>query len=104
MRMMTKLLLLLALVFPAAYAGAQQMTSVSGTIDSVLMDDGIIVIDGKRLPVRAADLAITYKGVAIRPAFLDAGMQVVYSTRADGSVSTITLIGPAAVLDALQDQ
>jgi hypothetical protein len=104
MRMMTKLLLLLALVLPAAYAGAQQMTSVSGTIDSVLMDDGIIVIDGKRLAVRAADLAITYKGVAIRPAFLDTGMQVVYSTRADGSVSTITLIGPAAVLDALQDQ
>ena len=103
MKTLSKLLLLLALILPA-YVGAQQMTAVSGTIDSVQMDDGIIVIDGKRLVVRAGDLVITYKGTAIRSSFLDTGMQVLYSTRPDGSVSSLTLIGPTSVLEALQNQ
>lgn len=104
MRILSKLLLLLALALPAVHAAAQVMSGVSGTIEEVLMDEGLIVIDGKRLVVRPSDLVITYKGAPVRASFLDAGMTVLYSTRDDGSVSTITLIGPASVLDALQNQ
>jgi hypothetical protein len=104
MKILAKLVLLAALVLPAAYASAQAAAGLSGTIDEVMMDDGVIVISGRRLVVRAADLVITYKGEPVRSSFLDAGMTVQYSTRSDGSVDQITLIGPAAVLEAIQDQ
>ena len=98
------LLLVAALAAPASELAAQALSNVQGTIDEVMMDDGIIVIDGKQLVVRAADLVITYKGEPVRSSFLDTGMSVFYSTRSDGSVSEITLIGPASVLDALSQQ
>jgi hypothetical protein len=104
MRTLKQLLLLLSLALPATYAAAQVSSGVSGTIESVMMDDGIIVIDGRRLAIQAADLVITYKGQPVRASFLDAGMTVLYSTRDDGRVYSITLIGPASVLDALQNQ
>jgi hypothetical protein len=103
MRTLAKLLMLVSLALPAAYAAAQVSSGVSGRIDAVLIDDGVIVIDGQRLVVRPSDLVITYKGQAIRSSFLDAGMSVLYSTRSDGSVYSITLIGPANVLDALDN-
>jgi hypothetical protein len=104
MRTLAKLLMLLTLALPAAYTAAQVSSGVSGKIDDVLLDDGVIVIDGKRLVVRPSDLVITYKGQPVRTSFLDAGMSVLYSTRSDGAVYSITLIGPATVLDALDNQ
>lgn len=104
MRTLVNLGLALLLALGALPAAAQAVTNVQGTIDSVMMDDGYIVISGRQLPVRAAELVITYKGEPVRAAFLDAGMAVFYSTRADGSVSSITLVGPVSVLEALDRQ
>lgn len=97
---LTRLLLVLALTAPAAYVSAQA-SSIPGKIDSVMVDDGYIVIDGKQMPVRGGDLVITYKGEAVRTSFLAPGLNVLYSTRSDGSVSEITLLGPSNVLDQL---
>ena len=98
MHYFSRLLLLLALMVPTAYVAAQAQSNLQGTIDRVMMDDGFIVINGKQLVVRAADLVITYQGEPIRSSFLTEGLTVFYSTRADGSVSEITLIGPANIL------
>jgi hypothetical protein len=102
MNTLAKLLLLLALLAPAAHVSAQAQNNIQGRIDSVMIDDGVIVINGRRLAIRQAELVITYKGEPIRPFFLSEGLSVFYSTRADGSVSEITLIGPASVLDKIE--
>lgn len=98
------LALLLVLALSALQVLAQAVSNVQGTIDSVMIDDGYIVIDGRQLPIRPADLVITYKGEPIRASFLDAGLSVFYSTRSDGSVSEITLVGPVTVLEGFSKQ
>ncbi len=100
----SRLVLLLVLASPAAYVSAQVQLGVLGKIDSVMLDDGYIVIDGKRLVVREGDLVITYKGEPFRSSFLNPGLSVRYSTRADGSVSELMLIGPSLRLDRTNNQ
>jgi hypothetical protein len=102
MRSLAKLFLLLVLVVPAAQVSAQVQNNIQGRIDSVMLDDGVIVINGRQLAIREADLVITYQGEPIRAFFLTEGLTVFYSTRADGSVSEITLIGPASILDNIE--
>ena|SRR5690606_10080368 len=96
-----KLLLLLALTTPAAWVHAQAQSSVHGTIDSVMLDERYIIIDGKRLIVDEERLVVTYKGEPIDLSLLSEGLTAMYNTRADGSVSEITLIGPTARLEAI---
>jgi c-di-GMP-binding flagellar brake protein YcgR len=104
MRTLPKLVLLLALAIPALPVSAQNPGRISGEIDEVMLDDGYIVIDGKRLVVRAGDLVITYKGEPFRATFLSQGQTIMYETRDDGSVSEITLIGPSSELDQIRNQ
>lgn len=101
MHAILKLALVLVLGVPASLALAQARSNVYGTIDEVLLDDHVIVIDGERIVVREDELVITYKGEPIRPSLLDTGMSVMFSTRADGSLSEVTLVGPTDVLEEL---
>lgn len=97
---LSRLALLLILGLSAAtHVNAQ--ASINGKIDEVMLDDSYIVIDGKRMVVRAAALVITYKGEPVRASFLSEGQSVMYKTADDGSVSEITLIGPSSELDQL---
>lgn len=98
---LSRILLLLALALPAVQVSAQAQSNVRGALETIMIDDNYIVIDGKRLVVREADLVITYKGEPVRASLLSSGMTVMYSTRADGSLSELVLIGPAAELDQL---
>jgi hypothetical protein len=104
MKTLPKLMLLLALTAPAALAQAQPSRGVLGKVDSVMLDDQVIVIDGKRLVVREAELVVTYKGRPVRATFVAEGLSISYSTREDGSVSEITLVGPADVLEQIDNQ
>jgi|SRR5690606_4489767 len=96
-----KLLMLLALAAPA-WVQAQAQRNVHGTIDEVMLDEQYIVIDGKRLVVRGSEVVVTYKGEPVDIVLLTEGLTAMYNTRADGSISEITLIGPTAVLEAFK--
>jgi hypothetical protein len=100
--MLCKLLLVLLIGLPV-HAGAQAVSNVLGTLESGLLEGGFIVIDGARLVVRADELVITYEGKAVRNSVLQEGLRVFYSTRADGSVSELTLVGPAEILEQLDN-
>lgn len=100
-RIATTLVLLASLAMPATELSAQARSNVQGTIDSVMLDDKYIIINGERLPLREDELVITWKGRQLRPSLMSEGMIVFYSTRDDGSVRTITLIGPAELLDQI---
>lgn len=93
----------LAFTLSTALACAQGARSISGKIDEFMIDDHYMVIDGKRLVVNEGDLVITYKGEAVSPSLVSRGLTIFYSTRADGSVSEIVLVGPAARLERLND-
>lgn len=98
-----KLLLILVLAMPAA-AGFAQSSSGFGTIDEVMQDDGYIVIDGKRLVFDSGDVVITYNGEKMRSSFLSPGLSVRYSTDSEGKVKELVLIGPARILDQINNQ
>jgi Tfp pilus assembly PilM family ATPase len=101
MKTLCKLLLALALALPALQVSAQAVRNVSGTIDEFMIDEHYMVVDGKRLVVNEGNLVITYKGEPVRPSLVSRGLTIFYSTSADGSVSEIVLVGPAARLDQI---
>ena len=104
MKAIGKLLLALALALPAMQAGAQALRNVSGTIEKFAIDEHYMIVDGKRLVVNEEGLVITYKGQVWSPSLVSPGLTIQYSTRADGSVTEIVLIGPAARLDRVNQQ
>lgn len=99
----TTAVLLAALMLPGAPLYAQKRDNVQGRIDEVMLDEQYIVIDGKRLVLREADMVVTYKGQPLRASLLAPGMALFFSTHEDGSIRTITLIGPADVLDQINN-
>lgn len=100
-RIVTTLVLLASLAMPAAELSAQARSNVQGRIDSVMLDDQYIVIDGQRLSLREDELVVTWNGRQLRPSLMSEGMVVFYSTHDDGTVRSITLIGPAEVLEQI---
>ena len=99
----TMLVLLTALMMPGAQLAAQVRSNVQGTIDSVMLDEQYIVIDGERLTLREADLVVMWKGTQLRASLLEPGMSIFFSTHDDGSIRSITLVGPADVLEQLAE-
>jgi hypothetical protein len=97
----TLLVLLAALMLPAAQLGAQARTNVQGKIDSVMLDDQSIIIDGQSLAIYESQLVVMWKGRVLRPSMLSPGMSIFFSTADDGSVRAITLIGPAEILERI---
>jgi hypothetical protein len=104
MKAMFKILLALMLALPALQASAQPVRDVSGTIDEFMIDAHYMIVDGKRLVVNEGDLVITYKGQVLSPSLVSAGLSILYSTGADGSVTEIVLVGPASRLDRINQQ
>jgi hypothetical protein len=100
-RITTVLVLLATLALPAAQLNAQARNNVQGRIDDVLLDDQTIIIDGEALPVYESQLVVTWKGRVLRPSLLSPGMSIFFSTADDGSVRSITLIGPAEILERI---
>lgn len=100
-RIATMLVLLASLAMPAAPLYAQARSNVQGKIDSVMLDEHYIVINGERLPLREDELVVTWNGRQLRASLMSEGMTVFYSTRDDGSVRSITLIGPADELQKI---
>src|SRR5688500_14249675 len=60
-------MLLASLAMPAAELSAQARSNLQGTIDSVMLDERYIVVDGERMPLREDELVVTWKGEALRP-------------------------------------
>ncbi|HEY0961776.1 MAG TPA: hypothetical protein VGE69_05405 [Pseudomonadales bacterium] len=94
-------MLLASLAMPAAELSAQARSNVQGTIDSVMLDEQYIVVDGERMPLREDELVVTWKGEALRPSLLKPGMSIFFSTQDDGTIRSITLIGPADLLEQI---
>ena len=70
-----------------------------GVIDTVMQDDGYIVIDGKRYVWRHADVRISYRDEALPASYLSSGQRIEYRTHPDGSVRTIVVTAPNRSLD-----
>ena len=104
MKTYARWLLVAALAAPTLALHAQAVSNASGTIEEFMIDEGYMVVDGKRVAIREADLVITYKGETIRPSLVSPGLTIFYSTRADGTVSEITLIGPVTRLEQIDNQ
>lgn len=105
--LLSRLLLWLVLVAPGVGALGQESGSsalASGTIDEIMQNDGYIIIDGQRIEFRQPDVVITYDNQEVRASFLAKGQRIEYRTRADGSISMITLLGPLGELNEIYNQ
>lgn len=76
----------------------------NGVLETVMQDDGYLVISGSRFTWREADARISYRGRPLRSSLLAAGQRVSYRTRSDGSLAELSVSAPDAALDRIDQQ
>ena len=96
-----RLLLVLLCAVPLS-AAAQDGTLAPlqrGVIDTVMQQDGYIIIDGQRYEWRNGEVTITYRGQPRRSSILAEGQRIEFRLNPDGSVHSVVVTSPNRSLD-----
>ena len=104
--MLLQVVLVLVLALPLATTAQERGLSQlqRGVIDSVMQDDGYIIISGQRYRYSDAEIEIRYRGEPLPGSFLSAGQSIEFRTGSDGSVRDIVVTAPDRGLDEVNAQ
>lgn len=76
---------------------------MSGTIQAISQDDGVIVVSGQKLIYREGEVRIRYDGREIPSVYLRSGMRVTYRANAQGHVTDIIIAAPDSELEKMDN-